>query len=132
MPVAVKEFWRVLKRDGLLMLKEPAYEWLRSKHDERGHAKRRYTRGELSSLLEQAGFRTRKSSYIGFFILPVAILVRLLEKARVLVSEESSHRNIPLVSSLFKWSLYLEAWLLNYIRLPFGLSVFICAGAQAK
>jgi ubiquinone/menaquinone biosynthesis C-methylase UbiE len=124
---AIAEFRRVLKEDGRVIIKEIAYEWLKSKHDALMHGRHRYTRGELTRLLEEAGFDVEKSSYCGLFIFPVVLLVRLLEKIGLGISSDSAHTNTPVIGALFKRSLYLEAWLLRYVNLPFGLGIVTVA-----
>lgn len=127
---AVAEFRRVLKAGGRVVIKEIAYEWLRSRHDDLMHGRHRYTRGELVRLLEGAGFEVEESSYCGLCIFPVVLLVRLLERIGLSISHDSAHTNTPVISSVFKWSLYLEAWLLRFINLPFGLAIIVVAKPQ--
>lgn len=124
---AVAEFRRVLRTDGRVVIKEIAYEWLRSAHDDLMHGRHRYTRGELVRLLKNAGFEVVKSSYCGLCIFPVVLLVRLLERIGLCISHDSAHTNTPIISTAFKWSLYLEAWLLRFINLPFGLAIIVVA-----
>ncbi len=124
---AISEFRRVLKQNGCVIIKEISYEWLKSTHDNLMHGRHRYTRRELVGLLKEAGFTIEQSSYCGLFIFPVVLLVRLLEKIGVNISHDSAHTNTPFVSTLFKWSLYLEAYLLCYVNLPFGLGIIVVA-----
>lgn len=124
---AAAEFRRVVKQDGCIIIKEIAYEWLKSAHDDLMHGRHRYTRGELVQVLEGAGFTVEQSSYCGFFIFPLAAAVRLLEKIGLGLSSDASHSNTPVLSTLFRWSLYAEAWLLRFISFPFGLAIIVVA-----
>ncbi len=128
---ALREFRRVLTPDGALIIKEISYEWLKSSHDSLMHGKRRYTRGELAKRLADAGFTVTTSSYCGTCIFPIALAVRLLEKIGLGISHDSSHENPPVLAALFRWSLYLEASLLRFVRLPFGLAIIIAARPES-
>lgn len=128
--VATAGFRRVLKADGCLIIKEVAYEWLRSTHDDLMHGRHRYTRGELVRLLKSAGFEVEKASYCGLCILPVVLVVRLLERIGLCISHDSAHTNTPIISAVFTRVLYLEAWLLRFINLPFGLAIIVVAKPQ--
>src|SRR5690606_34471422 len=52
---ALREFARVLTTSGRILLRLPAYDRLRGRHDERVHTKRRYTAKQVRHLFEQAG-----------------------------------------------------------------------------
>jgi SAM-dependent methyltransferase len=55
-PKALAEFFRLLRPGGSLVINMPAYEWLRSAHDERVLNARRVTKQSLVAMLVQAGF----------------------------------------------------------------------------
>ncbi len=61
---ALKEWKRVLKDDGAIILTVPAYQWLWSGHDESLHHKRRYTAGRLKQAAQKARQKhKRKASW---------------------------------------------------------------------
>ena len=79
---ALREFARVLRPGGLLILTVPAGPFLWSEHDEALDHLRRYRRAELQRMLEAAGFVTELlSPAIAALFLPVAAL-RLLQRVR--------------------------------------------------
>ena len=84
--VALEEFHRVLRPDGLLLLTVPAYRFLWSEHDEALMHRRRYVASELHMKLTRAGFRVLKRTYAVFFMFFPIVFYRLF---RGLVPEES-------------------------------------------
>ncbi len=60
---AAKEFFRVLRPGGIVVLNVPAYMWMYSYHDISCHTKHRYTRPEVDALLRGGGFEERKTTH---------------------------------------------------------------------
>jgi len=124
---ALLEIKRVLKKDGLILICVPAYQFLWSDHDVALSHYRRYNSKSLSRLLNQASLKTERLSYMITFLFPLLAIFRLLSKLKkpkenpepTLVSFPDS------INSFFKKILYLESRLIKKIDLPFGLSV-IC------
>jgi SAM-dependent methyltransferase len=128
--VAVRELARVLRPGGLLYLQLPAYEWLRSHHDEAVHTGHRYTAEEIRRLLRRGGLRVRRLTYANSLLLPAAaawrLLTRVLPSARA--GERSDVRPLPgPVNALMRAAIGLEAPVLARRSLPFGLSVIAVA-----
>ncbi len=122
---ALKEWARVLKDNGAIVMTVPAYQWLWTDHDVSLHHKRRYTNKSLLEVVERAGLVVEKSSYAIAFSLPLVVGFRLLNKAlRRKTSSETSYVDVPgWVNSLFANILYFEAKLHRITRLPFGTSL---------
>jgi SAM-dependent methyltransferase len=76
---ALREFRRVLAPGGRLLLRLPAYEWMRRSHDRVVHTRRRYTRREVGSLLRQSGFLIERLSCANMILLPAAALKKTVE-----------------------------------------------------
>lgn len=121
---ALAEFHRVLKPHGRLLLRLPAYNWLRGRHDEVIHTEHRFTAGELRRALAEAGFLNEKITYANSLLFPVAAGKRLLD--RFLSADDTLSDvkpNPPWQDHLLAGVLGLEARWLTYFNLPFGLSV---------
>jgi hypothetical protein len=71
-------FWselaRVLAPGGLLVLRTPALEALRSRHSEFVLERQRFTRGRLLRAIRECGIRVRRCTYASFLLLPAALL----------------------------------------------------------
>lgn len=121
--MAFKEFARVLRPDGHLLIRLPAYNWLRGHHDSIVHIKHRFTTSELAALLDQAGFRVTKLSYANTLLFPIALMKRFAD-THLLTNGAGSDIN-PTASGL-NWILQkilsLEAGWLIHRPLPYGLT----------
>ena len=122
---ALKEWKRVLKKDGAILVTVPAYQWLWSGHDVSLYHKRRYTRKRLAESAQKAGLRVEKNSYAIVFSLPLIVGFRLLNKVlgRETTSETSDVDVPQWVNTLFIRLLYTEAYLHRITPLPAGTSV---------
>ena len=123
---ALREFFRVLIPGGYVLMRLPAYDWLRGKHDERVHTRRRYTKGLLESLLEQSGFHIVHLSYANTFLFPLAVAKRIGERLSPLRSERSD-LTLDGTNEIFRRILSWEAPFVSNFGLPYGLSVFAVA-----
>jgi len=124
---AVSEVARVLRPGGRLLLRVPAYDWLRGRHDEAVHTRRRYTARDLRQLLVNAGLHPRRLTYANTLLFPLALVKRLLEP-RGTAQTASDVGPVPAPLNLaFGLCLALEATWLRWGNLPFGLSVFALA-----
>jgi ubiquinone/menaquinone biosynthesis C-methylase UbiE len=120
---ALREFSRVLRPHGLVVLNVPAYRWLWSYHDEAVHSRRRYGRGDVRRLMRDAGFALRQATYWNTLAFPLVVVRRKLLPAPPGGSDVRLY-SAP-VEKAFDLAMALErTWLRSVGALPFGSSVF--------
>ncbi len=121
---ALGELHRVLRPGGVLLIRLPAYDWIRGAHDQAVHTRHRYTRRELRAKLEWVGFRVEHSSYANFLLFPIAPAKRLLERRDGSGGVTDLWQPPGPLNRALAALLALEAPWVSGPSLPWGLSVF--------
>jgi len=118
----LQAIFAVLKPGGIVILNNPAYEWLRSYHDTFVHTGRRYTTTRVATELNQAGFAIVRCTYWNTVLFPIMVLKRKL------LTGPASHSDVAAIPSwlnqlFFRASLPETAAMRYGVNLPFGGSV---------
>lgn len=128
--VALRDVRRVLRPLGRLLIRLPAYEFLRSKHDRAVHTRRRYTAATVRALLAEAGLVVERTTYVNTLLFPIPLAQRLLERAVPALEHQESDLAMPAppLNTALGWPLATEAaWVEMGGSLPFGLSIVALA-----
>lgn len=129
---ALNEIARVLRPGGLLLVRVPAFEALRSRHDEAVHTRQRYGKRELTDKLRSAGLEPVLVSFANCLLFPVAVLRRGAERVLGTARQGSEVEGVgPALNQVLLLPLRIEAWVLRRASLPFGLSLVAVARSQA-
>lgn len=124
---AFAEAFRVLRPGGVLVLSVPAFRTLWGPHDVALMHFRRYRRAEVAERLAKVGFRIERASYSVFFLFPIVVLIRVLEKMK----RGEAKASLPNTPGWLNRSLIslqnLEAGLIGRMALPWGSSVVAVA-----
>jgi len=126
---ALRECARVLTPGGHLLVRVPAFEWLRGHHDDRVHGQRRYTSDMLHAKLIAAGLTPLKTSYVNTLLLPLALLQRWQERqSDTDTSTSDLAMPSPIINTIGRISLASEALGLSFgIKWPVGVSLLCIA-----
>jgi len=131
-PRALREWQRLLRPGGVLIVFVPAFMFLWSEHDEANKHFRRYRRSELSGLLAANGFAVERSSYWNFFLFFPVALVRLLKRWMPVSKKQEAHGDLNkppdfLNRFLFALLRFENRQICRGIDLPWGVSTMAIA-----
>lgn len=124
---ALKEWKRILKKNGKLVIFVPAFKGLWSNHDNVSRHYRRYTKKSLMNSLIKASFKLEKVSYWNFISFFPASLVRLLQRYSTREKKDQLFVVNPQFNKTIIKILRFENYLLTTGNFPIGLSVFAIA-----
>lgn len=124
----LKEAARILKKDGLLLITVPAYQFMWSNWDVVLHHRRRYTKGQVEELLKKAGFEVLKSTYLYSFLLFPVFIVRKIKNVVSGKTYSSDFKlGLPILGRILGSIADLERFIALRFKIPFGLSIVVLA-----
>lgn len=126
---ALNEAYRVLIKEGHLLITVPALDVLWSNHDVINNHFRRYDKKGLVDIVKQAGFKVEKTTFFFSTLFPLYLLRSLLERNGFLNKDNLDYLSLPnsIVNRLIFMILSLEAQVIRYLSLPFGSSLIVLA-----
>lgn len=122
---ALREFHRVLKGGGHLLVRVPAFDFLRGHHDAMVHTRHRYRSAELVAKLKEVGMVVERVSYANFLLFPLALVKRALERNGDAASD--LRPTVRPINAILTRLLAAEACWLKRNSFPFGLSLVALA-----
>ncbi len=122
---ALREWRRVMKQDGSIVITVPAYQWLWTEHDVSLMHFRRYTRPHLRETVAANELRVQRMSHGFVVFLPLIAGFRFLHKlSGRKVTSETSYVDVPIwVNRIFIGMLRTEAILHERMSFPMGTSI---------
>ncbi|HTM51147.1 MAG TPA: class I SAM-dependent methyltransferase [Bryobacteraceae bacterium] len=126
---AFHEFARVLRHNGLLVLRTSALESLHSRHSQHALERQRFTRRRLAAAIERAGFRVVFASYVNSLLLPLAwFKFRIWEPMFSAAPASGVLPVAPWLNRLLCWPLMMEArWIRHGRSFPLGQTLLLVA-----
>jgi len=120
--------FRVMAPKGTAIITDSALNWLRGPHDAAVHTRRRYALGELSAIVEGAGFEIVRRTYANTLLLLPMVTYRLAR--RLFPGDETASDVVDVPQTLARILSAMQAgerWLLRRVPLPLGSTVVIVA-----
>jgi SAM-dependent methyltransferase len=133
---ALREMARIVRPGGVVVLTVAAFESLRGDHAEVWQEVRRYTPGTVRSLLESAGLRAERVSFVFASVFPLMAVVRAGQRlTRPFRSAPNAAADIAVpfgpVNLLLTALVSAEATLSRCVPMPFGSSLLVVARKPA-
>lgn len=125
----VEKFYHALKKDGILIINLPAFEYLKRSHDIMVHTKKRYRKNLFVNDLKKIGFSIVYSSYRMPHLYFIILISKLLHKNKKSNDLESDLKELPawLNGLLYNFGRLENWWLKRGFCIPVGSSLFIVA-----
>jgi SAM-dependent methyltransferase len=128
----IKEFSRVCKTGGFLIVHVPAFQFLYSDHDVAIGHKKRYSIKELKRKLSESFFEIEYIGFRLFFLFPFGAMQRIFLKLRRKVyktAKITTHRPKmgKLPNRILQLIVTIEDRLSRFIHFPFGMSIICIA-----
>lgn len=130
------EIARIVRPGGLLLLTEPAFNFMRRSLDDIVLTRRRYRRQQFSEWLNQTGFDEIFSSYFTSFAVPAVLAAKILSRRRNGHSDAQGGidtKALPVVANeaLFAVATLENAAILRGINIPVGTTMISIARRRA-
>lgn len=124
----LKEFNRVIKPGGILILRVSANSWLHMIHDKHVHMNHRYKKSELASKLKITNFKVLKLSFVHSILLPPLVIRFLWEKISKPQNTKSAiEKTNPIINNILTRILTYENYLIAKSDIPFGVGLIVVA-----
>ena len=127
----LKEMWRVLRRDGRVLVFVPAFMFLWGVQDDISNHRRRYTMKSLKRVVSEAGFEVERATYVNLSFFAPILLGRLFMRATGLRPESENNITIGFLNGVLGKLFAAERGPLRYVNFPFGVSI-ICVARRIE
>src|SRR5260370_7790443 len=127
--IFLNEVARVLRPEAYVVMLTSSFPWLWSMHDVANEHRRRYYLSEIERLFAASHFQIVRLSHMNFFAFPFLAVTLMLHRLIYGLSPEHSQRILPVppkpVNFILTEALALEASLMKWVRLPWGVSIIL-------
>lgn len=121
----IAESARVVRSGGYILITDSAFGFLKGRHHNAVGEKRRFSIGELTSIMKRSGIYPMRSSYIYFSIFPLVFMKRRIIDS-FFYQKGSDVSKLPyIVNHFLSLLLLIESIILKYLSMPIGSSLII-------
>jgi SAM-dependent methyltransferase len=119
----INELSSLLKKNGFILITVPAYQKLFSSKDISLKHYRRYTKDGLNKVLKDY-FHEIEFTYFNFILfIPIAIIILFFKITKINFIDSVERKPNFLINKVAFYIFALEAFLIDKIKLPFGMSI---------
>jgi SAM-dependent methyltransferase len=133
---AIREMFHVLKPGGAAIVNVAALESLRGDHSVLSREVRRYTREDLRSRLQRAGFQIERITYTNAALVLPLFVVRALQRWRGLRHEAEAKQEIAVppaaINAVLSAVMSMESLWLRWFNEPVGRSLLCLARKPSR
>jgi SAM-dependent methyltransferase len=124
---ALKEFHRVVRPGGKILIFVPTFMFLWGIQDDVSNHRRRYRLPELLRIIREAGFEVERSSYANItFFMPVLVIRTLMRWFKMKADTELGI-GLSALNKPQAWLFGAERFWLRHLNIPFGVSALCVA-----
>lgn len=123
----LREMRRVLRTGGKTLIFVPAFMFLWGVQDDVSHHRRRYTKKQIVSQLEKAGFEIERATYANWTFFAPILAGRTLMKITGFKPESENNVNVSALNGVFGKFFGAERFWLKNFNFPFGVSIVVVA-----
>ena len=123
----LKEMFRVTKRGGYSLIFVPAFMWLWGVQDDISNHRIRYTKKQIVSRLEAAGYTVERATYANWTFFAPILAGRTIMKITGIKPESENNITISALNGVFGKLFGAERFWLKNFNFPFGVSIVVVA-----
>lgn len=130
---ALDNIYKMLCKEGVLLISVPQHRFLWSKLDELVMHQRRYSRDDLLTKLKKCGFEIEYKTSFVFMLFPLMLISRMIDSAQKPGNSEDMDlekrvKFNKLLNTLFDFIMRVDEFLIGHrISLPFGGTLLVIA-----
>ncbi len=130
---SIKKLNDLTKKDGLVVITIPAFNFLWSEHDSLLQHKRRYTIGKLKQIFKNSGLKIEFISYYNAILFLPILIYRLFKNLfNIKFGLADDFMPNKYLNKILGFIFYLESLALNFIKLPCGVSIICVLKKEEK
>ena len=123
----LREMKRVLKPGGQALIFVPAFQFLWGVQDDISHHRRRYTKRQIVTQVERAGFTVTRVTYANITFFPAILAGRALMKITRFRPASENNLTLSALNPIFGQIFGAERFWLKNFNFPFGVSIVVIA-----
>ena len=123
----LKEMFRVTKRGGYSLIFVPAFMWLWGVQDDISNHRIRYTKKQIVSRLQEAGYTIERATYANLTFFAPILGGRVFMKLTGIKPESENNINVSALNGLFGKLFGAERIWLRNLNFPIGVSIVVVA-----